>query len=394
MTDETIVFFGGPIFDGQQMLYEHGAVFNREVCSAIVPEGDLDKCWAEYSTEHCVDIDSRINLHGNILSLGYADLQVNGGGGVMFNDEQSVQALQTIANAHCSLGTRHFLPTLITATKDKTLAAIDAVADAMSAGVPGIAGLHLEGPHLSVDKKGAHSKELIRPMQQDDVETLLAAAKKIPLVKLTIAPENVSIEQVQILLSEGIVLALGHTNASYETCLAYRAAGVQCITHLFNAMSQFGSRDPGLVGAALTTQAFTMGLIADGVHVHPRTIQAALTAMGGMGRVYLVSDAMAVAGTSLQHFSLDDRTIVRQNNRLTLADGTLAGADLELTHAIRFLVNEVGVELSEALRSAVTIPRNMLVGEARECSLLGSALSNCITIQSNLQSAHAALTTP
>lgn len=377
MSVETVTYFGGPIFNGGELLNEHCAVFSDGHCSAIVPERDLERN------------DSAINLQGNILSPGYADLQVNGGGGVLFNDDPSVQTLETIATAHHSLGTRCLLPTLITANNDTTKAAIDAVVDAIKAGVSGIAGLHLEGPHLSIEKKGAHWANLIRPMLQEDLKLLLNAASKLPLLKITIAPENVSLKQVQELSDAGVLLALGHTNASYETCMAYHSAGVKCITHLFNAMSQFGSRDPGLVGACLTTGGIMAGLIADGIHVHPTTMNAALKSMGGPHRVYLVSDAMAVAGTSLQQFSLDGRTIVRQDNRLTLEDGTLAGADLEITHAIRFLVNEVGVELSDALTSAVTIPRGLIANSTEVFSLAGIALDDCITINANLSNVQA-----
>ena len=375
MSSESITFSGGPIFNGHDLLLNHCAVFSRGVCSAIIPKSDL------------VPNDSVIDLGGAILTLGYTDLQVNGGGGVLFNDQPSVQTLEIIANAHYSLGTRCFLPTLITSTNDKTSAAIDAVVDAMEARVPGIVGLHLEGPHLSVEKKGAHSAELIRPMQQNDLNLLLAAVSRLPVLKVTIAPENVSLEQVRTLSKAGVLLALGHTNANYETCMAYQDAGVQCVTHLFNAMSQFGSRDPGLVGACLTTDDLKSGLIADGIHVHPTTLRAAFNSMGGLHRVYLVSDAMAVAGTKNQSFSLDGRCVSRRDNRLTLEDGTLAGADLEITQAIRFLVNQIGVDLTQALYSAVSVPRNLLADRVKPASLIGHALSDCITISSNLASA-------
>ena len=264
MSAETTVFAGGPIFDGQRLLDEHCVEFSGGICSAIVPENT------------CAYSDSVVQLNGNIFSPGYTDLQVNGGGGVMFNDNPTVKTLKIIASAHHSLGTRYFLPTLITSTKDNTRAAIRATVDAMGAGVPGIAGLHLEGPHLSIEKKGAHLDELIRPMQDDDLDQALVAAEELPLLKMTVAPENVSLKQVHALNEAGVLLALGHTNANYATCLDYAKAGVQGVTHLFNAMSQFGSREPGLVGACLNNDHFSVGLIADGVHVHPYSISTAI----------------------------------------------------------------------------------------------------------------------
>lgn len=378
MNVEPIIFSGGPIFNGLNLIDAHCAVFTSGGCSAITPNEELK-------------VSGRVvDLQGDILSLGFADLQVNGGGGVLLNDEPSLATLRRIADAHRALGTTRLLPTLITSTPEMTRTAIDAAVEAVNTGMHSIAGLHLEGPHLSVPKKGAHDAQLIRPMQQDDLDFLLVAVKKLPLLKVTIAPENVSLEQARTLSKAGALLALGHTNATYDTCMQYYDAGVHCVTHLFNAMSQFGSRDPGLVGAALDTEGFFTGLIADGVHVHAATIRAALKSMGGMHRVYLVSDAMAVAGTSLDSFVLDGRKIHRRDGQLTLEDGTLAGADLDLTSAIRFLVNEVNVNLVDALRSAVTVPRELLGNAADTGSLLGSALEDCIKIKADLTEAQVA----
>ena len=240
-------------------------------------------------------------------------------------------------------------------TVDKSQAAIAAVEDAMRAGVPGIVGLHLEGPHLSIPRKGAHDPALIRPMEPADLETLLQAAGSLPFLKVTIAPENTTEGQVAALTEAGVLVSLGHSDADYETCRRYIAAGARCVTHLFNAMSQLGNREPGLVGAALASGDTSAGLIADTVHVHPETIRAAWTAKRGPGRIFLVSDAMAVAGSDATEFHLGGRLIKRKDGVLTLADGTLAGADLDLLTAMRVMVEEVGVEL-------------LMVRHRRDCS--------------------------
>jgi len=289
-------------------------------------------------------------------------LQVNGGGGVLFNDNPSVESLKTIAAAHYTLGTTQLLPTLITDTPNITQraieAAINAAIDATNSpasersALSSIAGLHLEGPHLSVEKKGAHDPALIRPMNQSDLELLLNASQQLPTLKVTVAPENVSLKQVQALSEAGVLIALGHTNANYKTCIEYHKAGARCVTHLYNAMSQLSSREPGLVGAALSTDTLSIGLIADGVHVHPASVRAAWAIKARTGRCYLVTDAMATADSSLNSFTLNGRTIHRQDGRLTLDDGTLAGADTDLTQSISFLVNKVGVELKDALKAA------------------------------------------
>ena len=344
MTDRVLTFRGGPIFDGQELLDGHalrleaGAVAALDREDWVAPDGEI------------------VDLAGDILAPGYVDLQVNGGDGVMFNDDPSVATLARMAAAHRRLGTAAILPTLITDTPDHSRAAIAAVEAAVAEGVAGIAGLHLEGPHLSLARKGAHDPALIRRMTEDDLAALVDAAGRLPLLMMTIAPENVTLDQARALAQAGVLLSLGHTDTDYDTCLAYAAAGVRCVTHLFNAMRQLGNRDPGVVGAALDARGLSAGLIADGIHVHPAGMRAAFAAKRGPGEIYLVSDAMAPAGTDIESFELNGRTITRADGRLTLADGTLAGADLDLTRALKILTEDVGLPLENALRAATSIP--------------------------------------
>ncbi|NOD30359.1 N-acetylglucosamine-6-phosphate deacetylase [Ruegeria atlantica] len=352
MTSSTVTFAGGPIFDGTELREGYAARFRNGVLDALLPEAQITQ-------------DDQIeDLHGDILSPGYADLQVNGGGGVMFNDDPSVHTLTQIASAHRALGATRILPTLITDTAEKTRAAIDAAIKAVQTGVSGITGLHLEGPHLSVRRKGAHDAALIRPMQQTDLEILIDAAKHLPALMVTLAPESTTLQQVEALKRAGVIVSLGHTDAPFETCLAFSRAGAQCATHLFNAMSQLGSREPGLVGAALSCGSLSAGLIADGIHVHPDTMRIAWAAKRGPGRIFLVSDAMAVAGTSLSKFQLEGRRIRRENGRLTLEDGTLAGADLCLTKAVRVLTEQAGIPVQDALAAATSVPLGMISGKS------------------------------
>lgn len=348
MGADVVTYGGGPIFDGEVL--QHGVVarFEGGQLVSILPEGEAARA------AHHVD------LRGDILSPGYVDLQVNGGGGVLFNDAPSVVTLERIAAAHRQLGATTILPTLITDTAAKTQAAIAATVDAIEAGVPGIAGVHLEGPHLSVARKGAHDGALIREMTEGDLAALIAAAEAMPVLKVTVAPENVTRTQVAALAEAGVIVALGHTDADFDTAMAYAEAGACCVTHLFNAMSQMGSRTPGVVGAALTHGGLSAGLIADGVHVHPATIRAAWQAKAGPGQIYLVSDAMAVAGTDLGAFELGGRRICRQDGRLTLEDGTLAGADLELTTALRVLGEALGVAPESLLAHATSVPAGVI----------------------------------
>ncbi|NNE78726.1 MAG: N-acetylglucosamine-6-phosphate deacetylase [Silicimonas sp.] len=344
MSPALTAYVKGPIFDGSMVHENHAALFKNGHLHRIVPDTDLDADTA------CVD------LNGDILSPGFTDLQVNGGGGVMLNDEPSVHTIRRISAAHRTLGTVALLPTLITDTAEKTLAAIDAVETAVAENVPGVAGLHLEGPHLSIARKGAHDAAYIRPMDDTDIEALLKAARSLPALMVTVAPESVTKEQVASLRAAGVIVSLGHTDADYKMCREYIAVGAHCATHLFNAMSQLGNREPGLVGAVLGSRDVSSGLIADGIHVHPEVMRTAWAAKTGPGEIFLVSDAMAVAGTEEKHFELGGRKIHRSGGRLTLGDGTLAGADLDLVTAVRVLVNDVGVELGRALRAATTVP--------------------------------------
>ncbi len=346
MSQDSVTYCGGLIFDGTSLQGGWAAQFEGGILQALGPKGEIDLS------------GQVIDLKDDILSPGYVDLQLNGGDGLMLNDDPSVATLKRMAKAHRGLGCRRILPTLITDTYDKTRRAIDASVAAQ--GVPGIAGLHLEGPHLSVARKGAHDADLIRVMEDRDLEMLLQAAADLPALMLTFAPENVTIEQVKVLAEAGVVLSLGHTDADFDTALSYVEAGVGCATHLFNAMSQMGNRAPGVVGAVLASGRLSAGLIADGIHVHPQVMGAALRAKTGPAEIFLVSDAMAVAGTEDAGFALEGRQILRQNGRLTLEDGTLAGADLDLTRALQVLVAEVDVLPEQALRMATTVPARLI----------------------------------
>ncbi|MCP3970669.1 MAG: N-acetylglucosamine-6-phosphate deacetylase [Rhodobacteraceae bacterium] len=348
MTGQTTVFRGAAIFDGLTTHGAHALLVQGRRVVAVVAETDIPK---DAATE---------TLDGGILAPGFVDLQVNGGGGVMFNDSPTVETLRIMARAHAGLGATSILPTLITDTPDMVQAAVGAVDAAIADGVAGIAGLHLEGPHLSRARKGAHDPSLIRPMEPADLAFLLEAARRLPVLKVTIAPESVDPAQMKLLSNAGILLSLGHCNASYEQCLTAAKNGVRCVTHLYNAMSQLGNREPGLVGAALDCGDLSAGLIADLIHVHETSIKVALRAKNGPGRIFLVSDAMATAGAPIDHFFLNGRQIDRRANRLSLADGTLAGADLDLATAVRNVAVVSNLDLGEAIAMATSIPATLI----------------------------------
>ncbi|MBE9637357.1 N-acetylglucosamine-6-phosphate deacetylase [Salipiger mangrovisoli] len=292
----------------------------------------------------------------DLLVPGLVDLQVNGGGGVQFNDTTTAAGLASICAAHRALGTTTILATLITDTAAKTSEALAACAEARAAGQAGLAGLHLEGPHLDPRRKGTHAEALVRPMGEPDLRRILAAGDSCGHLLVTLAPEAATPEQVARLVAEGVQVSLGHSDCSAETAATYFAAGASMATHLFNAMSQMGHRAPGLVGAALDAGAVSCGLIADGHHVSDVAMRVALRGKRGPGRVFLVSDAMAATGSDLSEITLNGRTIYRSDGRLTLADGTLAGADISMLDALRYCTAALAVPLDEALRMATLYP--------------------------------------
>lgn len=298
----------------------------------------------------------QVQLDGGYVVPGFIDLQVNGGGGVLFNNDPSLAAIRTICAAHARFGTTALLPTLITDTVDIGLAAMEAGRQARTQEVPGFLGLHLEGPHLATARKGTHDPSLIRPMENADLERLIALKAEVQNLLVTVAAETVTPDQISRLAQAGIVVSLGHSDAGYEASTTAFEAGASMATHLFNAMSQLGNREPGLVGAALTTDHVYAGLIADGIHVHPVSIKIALSAKSSPGRLFLVTDAMSQTGTDLKTLELNGRIITRSGGALRLSDGTLAGADLDMIDAVRFLVERIDVPVEEALRMAALYP--------------------------------------
>ncbi|HSX75271.1 MAG TPA: N-acetylglucosamine-6-phosphate deacetylase [Shinella sp.] len=335
---------GARIFDGDLWHEDSALLIADGKVAAIAPLRD-------------VPADARaVPMDGLSLVPGFIDLQVNGGGGVLLNEQPDLEGIRTICAAHARFGTTGLLPTLITDTVEVTTRTIAAGLAARQAQVPGFLGLHLEGPHLSVARKGAHDPNLIRPMEDADLARTVEARKGLDALLMTLAPENATSDQIAALHAAGVTVSLGHSDCSYRTAAAAVSAGASMMTHLFNAMSPLGHREPGMVGAALDLGHVNAGLIADGFHVDPASIGVALRAKRGPGRIFLVTDAMSTIGTAMTRFFLNGREIFREGGRLTLADGTLAGADIDMASCIRFMRDHAGIDLEEALRMASLYP--------------------------------------
>ena len=360
------------IFDGHAWHEDAALVTKEGRVSAILPRRDLPP-----ATPHH-------DLGDGMLVPGFVDLQVNGGGGVLFNNDPSVEAIRTICAAHARFGTTALLPTLITDTPAVTGEAIAAGSAAAAEGVDGFLGLHLEGPHLSLARKGTHDPGLIRPMTPDDLQVLLATRGHLPNLLCTVAAETVPPAQISALATAGIIVSIGHSDAGYDTTMQAFAAGACMATHLFNAMSQLGNREPGVVGAVLDSPQVFAGVIADGIHVHPASLGAALRARRQPGRLFLVTDAMSQTGTDISTLTLNGRTITRSGGALRLDDGTLAGADLDMIDAVRFMHRVIGLSLEEALRMAALYPAEALGVAASHGHLAAGARSDFVHLGADL----------
>jgi N-acetylglucosamine-6-phosphate deacetylase len=335
-------FIHATIFDGYESHAGMALLVRAGRVEALVPE-------------HAIPGGAGIvDCKGHLIAPGFVDLQVNGGGGVLFNDETSVDGIRAICAAHARFGTTALLPTLITDRAEKWHAAIAAAKASEIEPVPGFLGLHLEGPFLAPSRKGAHRPEWMRAMTAEDVSALQGGGFSILLI--TVAAEQVSAAQVEALSRAGIIVSLGHSDATADAARQMADHGASMVTHLYNAMSPLTHRAPGIVGAALDDGRFHAGLIADGHHVDPIAIRIALRAKQGPGRIFLVTDAMSTVGSSITQFTLHGRTIIRQNGRLTLEDGTLAGVDCDMATMVRFMIDQVGLPLEEALRMASLYP--------------------------------------
>ncbi len=357
MSDLTAIA-GARIFDGQDWFDDAALLLEFGQVTAIVPSSAIPA--------H----SERVQLDGGMVVPGFIDLQVNGGGGVLFNNDPSVGAIRTICAAHAQFGTTALLPTLITDTVAVNIAAIAAGKAAYEQRIPGFIGLHLEGPHLSIARKGTHDPALIRPMDDADLARLIAARNEVPNLLCTVAAETVTPQQIAALAAAGIIVSIGHSDASTDTTASAFAAGATMATHLFNAMSQLGNREPGVVGAVLASDTVYAGLIADGIHVHPASIDIALRAKRGPGRIFLVTDSMSQTGTDLTSFTLNGRTITRSGGALRLADGTLAGADLDMIDAVEFMHTRIGLPFEETIRMASLYPAEA-IGQASNRGFLG-----------------------
>ena len=300
---------------------------------------------------------TRRDLGGGHLLPGYIDVQVNGGGGVLFNNAPTVEALRSIVAGHRRFGSTGLMPTLISDDVETMRLAVAAVRQAIAAGVPGVLGIHLEGPYIAPERKGTHNADKFRVPDAAEIEMATSLDNGVTLV--TLAPEQVPADTIRAMVARGAKVAAGHTAASYEQARVGLDAGISGFTHLYNAMTPLQGRDPGVVGAALEDPHSWCGVIVDGVHVHPASLRVALAAKP-RGKILLVTDAMPMVGADAPSFELYGETITAIDGVVRNAAGSLAGSALDMASAVRNTVQMLGLPLEEAARMASTYPAQFL----------------------------------
>ncbi len=360
-----------------KQLLVHARLFDGEqfhAGKAVLIDGihiaDILDCPADLSSYRNKHVQVH-DLSGLVLCPGFVDIQINGGAGVMLDGLCDLSGLEQITDAHRRFGTTSMLPTLITDRWEAMEHVADLVCRAHrhwgeNSSLSAIKGVHFEGPYLNTDRKGVHSAEIIRSVDEDGTEEALDLLSHPDLgVRLvTLAPEKVCPSFIASLVDHGVLVSVGHSAASYQQIHKALRTGISGFTHLFNAMTPFGSREPGVVGAALDDEHAYCGLIVDGFHVHPASLRMAIAAKearAGKGKMMLVTDAMAGVGMEpdkdgIKRFELNGESIQAQYGKCTTEDGTLAGSDLDMMGAVRNSVELLGLPLSEALRMASLYP--------------------------------------
>ena len=328
------------IYTGSNVLVDHAVIIKDDLIEAVCPLADLPQ-----------DITTQ-DLKGANVSPGFIDLQLNGCGGVMLNDEVTADTMQTMHKANLKSGCTSFLPTLITSSDEDMRQAIAAAREYQTKYKNQSLGLHLEGPYLNVMKKGIHSVDFIRPSDDNMINTMCENSDVI--AKVTLAPEHNNPQHIERLAKAGIVVSIGHTNATYTEARNSFESGITFATHLFNAMTPMVGREPGVVGAIYDTPDVYAGIIADGFHVDYANIRIAHKIKGE--KLVLVTDATAPAGANMDYFIFVGKKVYYRDGKCVDENGTLGGSALTMIEAVQNTVEHVGIALDEALRMATLYP--------------------------------------
>lgn len=328
------------IYTGSDVLDRHAVIIEGDTIHSIIANDQLPN-----------DIKS-VDLKGANLSPGFIDLQLNGCGGVMFNDDITPETLQIMHETNIKSGCTSFLPTLITSSDDNMRQAIETERQYQEKYQHQSLGLHLEGPYLNVMKKGIHNPDFIRASEQEMINYICDNNQYVK--KVTLAPEQNNPAHIKQLKEAGIIVSIGHTNATYAEARKGFEAGISFATHLFNAMTPMVGREPGVIGAIYDTPDVYAGVIADGFHVHYANIRIAHKVKGD--KLVLVTDATAPAGAEMDHFIFVGKKVYYRDGMCIDENGTLGGSALTMIEAVENTVQQVGIALDEALRMATLYP--------------------------------------
>lgn len=365
------------IYTGKQVEYNKAIIIDGDVIHSIV---DANKLPA---------IES-IDLKGLSISPGFIDVQVNGGGGVLFNDQSDIEGIKTIVHGHRRYGTTDLLPTFITGSIQGMRKAAQAVQSYMNKKIPGVLGIHFEGPFISPNKAGVHDKKYVRPVSKEDLSVITSIRGGITL--LTLAPEIVPLDVIAALSKRGIKISLGHSEAKHSQTYDALNNGASCVTHLFNAISLVSSgREIGVLGAALNHENSWAGIIVDGFHVDFEGVKLAVNAKTakGKGKLFLVTDAMPPVGQNpAVGFKLGSYDIRVEGGKLITGDGVLAGSSLDMASAVRNCIQKVGISTDEALRMASTYKADFL-GLSNSYGYIAPGYKANLTIFNNQIHVHA-----
>ncbi|MEI6856789.1 N-acetylglucosamine-6-phosphate deacetylase [Psychrilyobacter sp.] len=331
----------GRIFTGEKTIFNRTVVIDGKKIKEIVKLKNLDTSYPNIEKK---DID------GNLIAPAFIDLQLNGCGGVLLNENISINTFKVMNETNIKHGCTLYTPTLITCADEKIERALQLMEEIEDLENLGVLGLHIEGPYISAEKKGTHREDLIRVLS----DAIIKKISKSKTTILTLAPENVKSEHIKILREGGVNVALGHTNATYEEVIEKKPYGITLATHLYNAMSPFTHREPGVVGAIFDSKDIKAGIIVDGFHCHYASVRIAKKLMGE--RLYLVTDAASPAGTDMTEFVFEGKRCFHKDGQLRNEEGNLAGSVLTMDQGVRNLVEHVGISLEEALRMASLYP--------------------------------------
>ena len=333
-------FTNGVIYTGYEILYGHAVIVENDLIKAVVPEEELP---------HGIQ---QVNLNGNNLTAGFIDLQLNGCGGVMFNEQTTVETLEIMQATNLKSGTTSYLPTFITSPDEGMKSAVKVMRDYLAKYQNQALGLHLEGPYLSKEKKGVHREEYIREITPE-MKTFLCDNADV-ITKITLAAENPTTQYIADFVEKGIIVSLGHSNATYEVANQAIAKGIGFATHLHNAMSPISSgRAMGVVGAVLDSDLYA-GIIVDGLHVEFGNVRIAKKVKGD--KLCIVTDATAAAGSDIESFIFVGKTVYVRDGKCYDANGTLGGASVTMIESVQNAVKEVGISLDETLRMCNLYP--------------------------------------